>query len=144
MKVSIVTPEGSVFEGDKVVSITLPTETGVITIKEDHLPIMSIIVPGEVQILNEDTTDEVDIAISRGVVQLAGDNYLKVLADTAERAEDIDVDRAEQARKAAEELQNREQEESDIDMAMVASKIEKELARTNVGKKYKNVGRRSE
>jgi len=59
------------------------------------------------------------------------------LADTAERAEEIDIERAEEARKRAEELKKEKIEMDDSEYARVAAAIEKELARIKVGRKQR-------
>ena len=62
-----------------------------------------------------------------------------VMADAAERAEHIDVDRAEDARKRAEDLMKKQSNLADIDFARIQAKMEKELARISVGKKYRKL-----
>ena len=64
---------------------------------------------------------------------------LYIVADTAERAEQIDIARAEAARQRAEELM-KQQQIADVDYARIQAKLEKELARVRVGKKYRKFG----
>ena len=137
MKIKVVTPNGRIFESDIAESITLPTESGVITIKEGHVPMMSLIAPGEVVVI-EGNGSEHALAISKGSLQINKDNSVNVLADTAERAEEIDVERAEEARKKAIELRVQAESEANVNYAALQAKIEKELARVEVGKKWKN------
>jgi F-type H+-transporting ATPase subunit epsilon len=79
----------------------------------------------------------VELAVSSGVAQIKPDSHVVLMADTAERAEDIDVERAEQARKRAEELLAQAADQADVDFAYLQAKIQKELARTHVGNRWR-------
>lgn len=137
IKFKIVTPERVVFE-DEVDSITLPTRTGEITVLPNHIPLVSSLKAGEVLIRKD--KQEVPMAISGGFVEIA-ENSLVILADTAEHFEEIDEARAEEARKRAEELLSRKEEiqKEDVDYTVLAAKMEKELARLRVVRKYRNI-----
>jgi F-type H+-transporting ATPase subunit epsilon len=75
------------------------------------------------------------MAISGGFVEVRKGNEITVLADTAERVHELDEARADEARKRAEKLLT-ERKADDVDYAALASKIEKELARVKVARKY--------
>ena len=141
MKVNLVTPYGTIFKGESVEKFTIPTEHGVITILEDHVPMISIVTTGEVVINLEDKTEET-IAISRGILEIRQNSEIYVLADTAEKAQDIDIEKAEEARKAAaKEFLKKQHNLEDVEFARIQAKIEKELARINVGSKWRNINR---
>ena len=53
MKLQIHTIEKTLFDGD-IQSVTLATETGEITVLENHLPLVTLVRPGIVQILDKD------------------------------------------------------------------------------------------
>ncbi len=127
----IATPERVVFK-DEVDSITLPTQSGEITILPNHLPLISVLKPGDIVI--KKGNDAFDIAVSGGFIEVLSTKVV-VLADTAERSEEIDVARAEAAVKRAQTL--REEKLTDSrEFAKVAALIEKELVRVKVGRKY--------
>ncbi len=98
----IVTPERTVLEED-IYQITLPIEGGEVTILPNHIPYIGTVKSGEILIRKEMNGEETSLATSGGFVELH-DNTLVVLADTAERAEEIDLARAETARRQAEEI----------------------------------------
>jgi F-type H+-transporting ATPase subunit epsilon len=131
--VKIVTPERTVFEGE-VDSITLPTAKGQVTILPNHVPFITSIMPGETIIRDE--KEEVLMAISGGFIEF-NKNQLSILADTAERADEIDVERAEEARRKAEELKREKISIDNQDYTRVAAMIEKEMARIRVAKKHR-------
>ncbi|HLD27699.1 MAG TPA: ATP synthase F1 subunit epsilon [Patescibacteria group bacterium] len=137
IKFKIATPEKIVYE-DEIDQVTLPTRLGEITVLPNHIPIVSSLVPGEILIKKDGL--EVPLATSGGFVESSG-NQISILADTAERLEEIDETRAEEARQRVKELLDKKQDVAEVDFAALAAKMEKELARLKVARKYKNVGR---
>ncbi|MBU1036429.1 ATP synthase F1 subunit epsilon [Patescibacteria group bacterium] len=135
MKFKIVTPERVVYE-DEVDQITLPTTSGEITVLPNHIPLVSSLNAGEVLIKKE--KEEIPMVISGGFVEISSNN-LTILADTAERVEEIDEARAEAARKKAEELLSRKEQIATeaVDYTALAVKMEKELARLKIVRKYR-------
>lgn len=139
INLKIVTPNGPMHNISKdVLSVTVPTELGVVGIWEDHTPIVTIINPGEMEITYIDNTSE-SFAISSGLLEVNNKGEVHILADTAERESEIDIQRAEEAKLRAEEMMRNTELLEDIDFAKVQALIEKELARINVGKKYKSL-----
>ena len=136
MKFKIVTPDGVIYE-DEIESVSLPTLNGEITILPHHIPLISVIKAGEIRIVKDN--HETGIAVSSGVIEVRESGEVIVIADTAERAEHIDIERAEQARQRAEELMKQEKFADDRQFATLQAQMEKELARIRVGKKYRNI-----
>ena len=127
----IATPEKVVFDAATAESISLPTKMGEITILPDHLPVVASLVPGEVRV--KIGGQEVVMAVSGGFIEIKPGKVV-VLADSAERAEDIDEARAEEARQRAQELLTQKRTEA-VDYTGLAVKLEKELARLRVVRK---------
>lgn len=135
IKFKIVTPERVVYENE-IDQITLTTKLGEITILPNHIPLVSSLKAGEILVKKEG--QEIPMVISGGFAEFT-DNSLVILADTAERVEEIDEAKAEEARKFAEEMLKRKGKASEeaIDYASLAAKLEKELARLKVARKYR-------
>ncbi len=130
----ITTPEGVVYKADDVESVSLPTQTGEITILPGHIPLVSILITGEVRITRN---KEINLlAVSGGFIEIQPNSKVTVLADTAERAENIDIERAETARRKATEMM-KEKKTDDVGYAALASQIERELARLRVAHKHR-------
>lgn len=136
---SVVTPEGVTYESH-IHSATIPTEAGQITVLHKHTPIVSALKPGAMT-LRKEKDEEVLLAVSGGLVEVRRDGRVVVLADTAERAEDIDVERARAARKRAEEAMQREEFDRDIEYAELEAALQKELARIKVAEMRKHARR---
>jgi len=137
LNLQIVTPQGITYEDKSIDMVLLPTVEGVIGVAQDHAPLVSIIVPGEIEI--KKTNHSVFLAVSGGILEVRRNSKVYVLADTAERAEHIDLQRAEEARKRAEEFLKQKQDIADIEFASIQAQIEKEIARIKVAKKYKKL-----
>jgi len=135
IKLKIATPEKVIYEAE-ISQITLPTKMGEITILPNHLSLVSSLNPGEILIKKD--KEEIPMVVSGGFVEF-NNNNLVILADTAERAEEIDLERAEQARAKAKDLLDKKQDADDVDFTALAAKMEKEMARLRVGKKYKKL-----
>ncbi|MFA6307791.1 MAG: ATP synthase F1 subunit epsilon [Patescibacteria group bacterium] len=139
LKLKIVTPEKILFE-EKVLQVSISTLMGEITILPNHIPLVSQLTAGEI-VVKTVKGEEHLMAISGGFVEILPEQIV-ILADTAERAEDIDEERAEQARKNAEEILKTKIADTEA-FAMFSAKIEKELARLKVSRKYKKSGIRT-
>ncbi|HEY8108714.1 MAG TPA: ATP synthase F1 subunit epsilon [Patescibacteria group bacterium] len=122
-ELSVVTATGTVSEGP-VRSVTVPTTDGEITVLPDHVPLVSVIRPGVITFRTD--KEERHLAVSGGFLKVAGD-AVSVLADTAERADDIDKQRAEQARKRAEQAVAGKLEREEL--AEAQAELQKHLAR---------------
>lgn len=122
----IVTPEKVVLK-KLIFQVTVPTEEGEITVLPDHIPLVSILKPGVLEIKNEEGGIEV-MSVSGGFLQVTRGKII-VLADTAEKAEDLDEQRIEEA-KARAELKRKELSSVDqVQFARMSVQLEKELAR---------------
>ncbi|MBU0598481.1 F0F1 ATP synthase subunit epsilon [Patescibacteria group bacterium] len=123
----ITTPERIVFS-DQIDEVVLPTAEGEIGILPNHIPLVSLLVPGEIKIKRG--TAEEFMAVSGGFIEVRPDKVV-VLADTAEREEEIDEIRAEEARKKAQSIMHEKRIDAK-EFASLTAKIEKELARLKV------------
>jgi F-type H+-transporting ATPase subunit epsilon len=114
---------------------------GQITILPDHLPLVAELAAGEI-IVKQDGEKEDWMAVSGGFIEVLP-NQVVILADTAEYAEEIDEQRAVEAKKRAEELLKEKIADSE-DYAMVAAMLQKELARLKVVRRRKNKNQMSQ
>ena len=128
----IVTPDRTVVSDDDVVSLVVPGEQGYLGILANHARLMTELTIGEVTLRRSDG-QEVHIATSRGFMEVA-DNKVTVLADSAERAEEIDVERARQALERAEERLARAAEEG-LDFARAEAAMKRALNRLRVAER---------
>jgi F-type H+-transporting ATPase subunit epsilon len=125
--IKIVTPESILFEGE-VVSMTIPTDAGEITVLPNHIPIVSTISSGVAVITYEDGHDE-DLAISGGFLQVKADHQVVVLAEMAERAINLDIQAIEEAKARAEKTMSEQVRASDEEYAETTAILNRELAR---------------
>jgi F-type H+-transporting ATPase subunit epsilon len=100
LRVQIVTAEREVFADDAVDMVVAPGAEGVVGILPRHAPLLTTLLPGVVRI--KKAGSEEAMAVGGGFLQVARDQVL-ILADTAERADEIDEARAEEGRRRARE-----------------------------------------
>jgi F-type H+-transporting ATPase subunit epsilon len=136
IKFEIVTPERVVLK-QEALQITMPTESGEITVLPDHIPLISILKSGVIEIKRADNVIEI-MSVSGGFVEVLKDKIV-ILADTAERAEELDEKRIEEARKRAEEIKKNAKSADDVDFTAVAAKLEKELARMHAVDRWRRL-----
>lgn len=136
IKFEIVTPEKIVLEED-VLQVSVPTKEGEITVLPDHIPLVAGLMPGVIEITEENDKKNV-ISVSGGFIEVLK-NKVVILADTAERAEEINIDRAEEARKRAEETKKGVRHFDRERFANISAQMAKELARTRAVKRWKKL-----
>jgi F-type H+-transporting ATPase subunit epsilon len=99
LRIEIVTGERVVFTEDDVDMVSVPGAMGQLGILPEHAPLVTLLSQGELRIKKGNS--EQSILVFGGFMEVT-DNKVLVLADTAERVEELDLARAEEARKRAE------------------------------------------
>ena len=122
----IVTAERVVLS-DNVDQINAPTKDGRVGILPRHMPLLTLLGVGDLSIIKDGVTTY--FAISGGFMEVLP-TRVTILADTVERADEIDEARAEEARRRAEERMA--QRQSDIEMAIAEAELRKALVRLKV------------
>ena len=133
----IATPERIVYK-DQVDSITLPTKDGEITILPNHIPLVSVLVPGAITVRKGKA--EQFMAVSGGFIEIQPNNRVVVLADTAERAEELTEVAILKAREDAERVLHEKRSLDDESFAAAAAGLERELARLKVVRRRRSHG----
>lgn len=100
IRCEIVSQDRMVFEGD-VDIVVLPGSAGEMGILPHHAPLLTTLKYGVVKVRTKDKEDIFTVA--GGVAEVQPD-IVTVLADAAENIREIDLDRAEAARRRAEEM----------------------------------------
>ena len=99
IRLDIVTPDRLVAH-DAVTAVTIPGKNGYLGILPGHAPLLTEIAPGELEYTSGGAHHA--LVVDWGFAEVLGDRVI-VLAQSAERAEEIDVERAEKAKNRAEE-----------------------------------------
>ena len=123
LRVDIVTVEGRRFEGEADF-VLAPGSEGDLGILPHHIALLTPLAPGSVKVRNDG--EEQFFFVSGGFLEVLPDR-VTVLADAAERADDIDEARAQEARRRAASLL--EQKLSDTDAAVAAAALARAEAR---------------
>ena len=126
MRLQVMTVERIVLSAEAD-SVTATSVEGQITILPGHIPLVSLLQPGELTIRRHRT--EQVLFVSGGFLQVSADEAI-VLADACEYAEEIDLERAEAARQRAQELLAAGG--YDIDAVAAEAALRRSLARIRV------------
>lgn len=133
LTLKLITPARTVLE-EEAEEVVAETQDGQITILAHHSPLVTILKPGA--LLVRAKGKERTIAVAGGVIEMS-ENTLTILADTAEHAEEIDLERAEtRARELVEKLK----EKSNLDIntySSLAYMLERDRARISVVKRWR-------
>jgi F-type H+-transporting ATPase subunit epsilon len=125
----IVTPEG-VLTSQEVDMVVAPGTEGEFGVLPGHINFLSGIVPGELHYYYGDKSEY--LAVSSGFAEVSGDR-VSIIVDTAEKAVDIDVERARQALERARARMEAEKDPADFLRAEVA--LKKAISRIKVSEK---------
>ncbi len=125
LQVEIVTGERVVYTEDDVDMVVAPGIDGTLGILPRHAPLITVLASGELRV--KKGGQEESLVVFGGFMEVI------VLADTAERAEEIDVARAEQARQSAETSLSRR--DTDIDLAQAELSLRRAALRLRIGER---------
>ncbi len=131
----LTTPERTVVR-EKIRQVSIPTTEGEITVLPDHVPLVAPIQAGELLVVHEDGK-ETSLAVSGGFVTMHPGNRLSILADSAERADELDLKAIEEAKARAEELL-KEKFDDEERLADATAGLARELARLRVVRKHRS------
>ncbi len=128
-KLEIVTAE-RVVSSDDVEVLVAPGIDGELAILPHHAPLLTVLKPGEIRVVKGG--EDAYVAVSGGFMEVMP-TKVTILADTAERVEEIDIERAEAALRRAEERIAAAPAAVDLERALAS--IRKSQARINVARR---------
>ncbi len=129
LKLEIITAEREIF-ADDIDILVAPGIEGELGILPHHAPLMTMIQPGE--LLVRKNGEETYMVVTGGFLEVRPDKVI-VLADACERAEEIDVARAEEAKRRAEE--SLETRPPDVEAASIEAALRRSLTRLKVAER---------
>lgn len=130
----IITPERIVFS-EEVDFVVLPGAEGELTILPNHTPLFTKIRPGEVRLRRGGK--DFYLAVTGGFLEVAPQSQVTILADYAVRSEEIEIARAEEAKRRAEETMREKKSEQEFIIAEAELRralLELKVARRRVPK----------
>ena len=127
-KVEIITPERILYTGDAFM-IEFTTTEGDIGVYKNHIPLTAVLAPGVVTITEDSGVKKA--AVHSGFVEILGDK-VTLLAEIAEWPDEIDKNRAEEAKMRAERRLKMKEAGLDVKRAEIA--LKKALVRIDVAK----------
>ena len=136
LKLKVVTPD-KIITDEVVDSVSLPTTSGMITVLDKHVALVSTIKSGEMIV--KKGGKGVSYSVYKGLVNVRpnvkGVTEVVVLLERGEMIEELDHDRAEQA--LARAIALKEENMENAEFSLFEGHVEKELNRVKIAKKYK-------
>ena len=129
----VVTPEG-LLASQEVDMVIAPGTDGEFGVLPGHINFLSGIVPGELRFDYGDKREYV--AVTSGFAEVS-DDKVSILVESAEKAIDIDIERAQLAMERARERLEKDRDAEDIDFARAESALKRAISRIKVAKKVK-------
>ena len=129
LKVEIITAERVVLQED-VDMVVAPGIEGQLCILPHHMPLLTTLQAGELRL--KKGNEEISLAVTGGFLEVQPDRVV-ILADAAERAEEIDIARAETAKRRAEERLAKRT--TDLDSARADVSLARSLIRLKIAEK---------
>jgi F-type H+-transporting ATPase subunit epsilon len=130
-RLELVTAEKVIYSNDVNMVIAWGTE-GQLGILPFHAPLMTMLQPGELVVKKND--EESYLAVSGGFMEVRPDKVI-ILADACERADEIDVARAQEARRRASDLMKAPP--ADVDLATAEAALRRSMVRLKVAEKIR-------
>lgn len=131
MTIEIITPEKIVYK-DEIEELVVSTVNGQIAILPNHVGLLTRIVPGEL-IIKKNSGQEY-LAVTGGFLEVSK-NHISILAEYAVKAKDIEVAKAQEAQKRAENLIKQKANEKDFKIAQ--AELIKAILELKVAERYK-------
>ena len=132
-KVTIITPDGTVYDNDNATMVIMNTSGGQMGIMAKHVPVLASLTISELRIKHDQGTDEI-AAVNGGIMQFDGETAL-ITTDSAEMPEKIDVARAEEAKQRAEEaIRKAKEAHRQNDLASAEVHLKRAVNRLKVSK----------
>ena len=138
IKFEIVTPEQVVLQED-VLRATIPTEWGEVTILPEHMPLISILKPGVIELEKPDK--QLDLVVISGGFLEVFSSKIVILADYAERAGNLNEEIIAEARTKAEQAKLEAKNQDDVEFADISAKLEMELFKTKALNRWRRIKR---
>lgn len=132
LRFEITSPERLVLRTE-VDQVSIPTTAGEITVLPNHVPLVAELAPGELRLRMAD--EEHFYAVAGGFVEVRPGNEVVILADAAERDDELDIHAIEAAEERARRLLAEQVRSDDVAYAAAAAAVEHELARLRVARK---------
>jgi F-type H+-transporting ATPase subunit epsilon len=129
MKLLVNTPDRVFYEDDSVTMVELATSEGEIGVFPQHIPLTSVVVPCVLKIHRGNEVEKA--AIHGGIIEILKDK-VTILAEVAEWPDEIDVNRANEARVRAERRLSAK--DPNLDVARAEMALKRSLARLGAAK----------
>ncbi|MFD3158247.1 F0F1 ATP synthase subunit epsilon [Haloimpatiens sp. FM7330] len=118
LNITIITPEKEFYSGE-IVELNTECVEGHIGILPNHVPMITVLKP-TITVIKDKNGKKLRAFTSNGMMEVDSDNNVKIACDACEWPDEIDVNRAQEAKKRAEERLNKKDKDLDVKRAKMA------------------------
>jgi F-type H+-transporting ATPase subunit epsilon len=141
LNLEITTPEKTVLK-EEVDSVTVPTAEGEITVLPNHIGLVGLVSSGALVVRNNGAVKY--FAVSGGALEVLPGSRVVILADSADRAEDLIIEEIEKARARAQAAATAAKDRDDVAYADASLALDREMARLKVAHRHRSRGKTPE
>ena len=138
LSVDVITAERVVFSDTEIDAVVAPGAAGELTVLPEHASFITSLVPGELRI-QKTGADETYMMVTGGFLEVRDDKVV-ILAENAERAEEIDIALAQEARARAERMLSHR--EAEVDLSRIQAELRRSLIAIKVAERRRQRPRR--
>lgn len=131
--IKLITLEKTTYQG-LVDQVTIPTYVGTITVLPGHQPLVGLLVPGTMVVETAGVRET--FAITTGFFEIVPGSRVRIMADTADHVNDLDIAEIEKA-KARVEQQLKDENLNDYEIAHLEDVLSREVSRLRIAEHYK-------
>lgn len=132
MHLAIITQEKIAFDGP-IEALVAPASEGEVTILPHHIPLVTKLNPGEIRIFKDHRWQS--LVTAGGFMDVSADGHISLLADSAIRVDEINIAKAEEAKRKAEERLR--EDLTDQDYAAASADLRRVIAELKVARKHR-------
>ena len=129
-QVELVSPESISYSGEAEMIIARTVEGGDIAFQPGHVPIIGVLSVWSVEVIRPDGERDI-FAVHRGFVQVAG-TKVSILSDVSEASDEIDIERAREARLSAQDLISSDKDNEEVLASLERSEVRLRVAGSEV------------
>ena len=135
LQVSILTPDGQVWETREATVVVAPAVLGEVAVLPNHVPLFTRLGAGEVTLTTKDQRQS--FAVFGGFMDVNPEGRVTILADFAKRSVEIDLNAAQKAKEEAEKLMQQKQEYSEDEFARIETTLKQALFSIKIAEKLR-------
>lgn len=137
LKATIITPSGTIIKNSSCDVLVANTTTGQISILPNHIPIFTRLEHGEIKIINEGKN--LFFTVFQGFLHLDNNNSITILADNAQRSDELNIEAIKKAKESAEKALSEKEKLSATEILRAETAMRRAIMELRIAEKKKTL-----